>query len=90
MSIDVPIKSWAIKHGYVSWKRRQGDPLHAELGSDRVRIRFLGQDIGERCVEWRYGRVRIGKAFMQQVPTLATHFRLTVSGPGMLSITQAE
>jgi hypothetical protein len=59
--LTIPITKSARQFGYIIWPPRLNKQVDAFLGgATHVHLIFMGADLGEKKVDWKYRRISIG------------------------------
>lgn len=88
--VEVPISEWSRKYGYVRWPKHIEAAVRAILpGTAMVRVSFQGEDLGEKRIDWKQGRISVGSRRTRSLPEGMTMFQLAPAGSDSVLITCA-
>lgn len=76
----IPITKSARQFGYVIWPPRLNNQVDAFLGGvSKVHLYFMGADLGQKNVDWRYRRISIGYRWTRRLPNEVSEYVLTLA-----------
>ncbi len=79
----IPITKGARKFGYVIWTSRLNKQVDTFLNAtSQVHLYFMGADLGEKRVDWKYHRISIGYRWTRRLPMKVSKYILTFTKRG--------
>ena len=78
--LRIPITKSARQFGYIIWPPRLNEQMGAFLeGMPQVHLVFMGADLGEKNVDWKYRRISIGYRWTRRLADDVSEYILTLA-----------
>lgn len=78
--LKIPITKSARQFGYVIWPPHLNDKVDAFLrGASQVHLYFMGADLGQKNVDWKYRRISIGYRWTRRLSTDVSEYVLSLA-----------
>lgn len=78
--IKIPISKSARQYGYVIWPPQLNKKMESFLdGAPKVRLVFMGADLGEKNVDWKYRRISVGYRWTRRLSNDISEFVLAIT-----------
>lgn len=74
----IPITKSARQFGYIIWPPQLNKQMDTLLGgAPRVHLIFMGADLGEKNVDWKYRRISVGHRWTRRLADNVSEYILT-------------
>jgi hypothetical protein len=79
----IPMTDNARRFGYITWTLKMDKDIHALLNDvAKVHLFFMGNNLGEKNVDWRYRRISVGSTWTKRLASDASKYILAFTQEG--------
>lgn len=78
--LKIPITKSARQFGYIIWTPQFNKKMESFMeGAPKVKLVFMGADLGDKNVDWRYRRISIGYRWTRRLPDNVSEYVLAIT-----------